>query len=408
MKRKIFYALLATLISFGLWLYVVTVANPEWEETFYNIPVVLENEEILLERGLMMVSEEEPTVTLRLSGSRTDMIKLNSANITVLVDLSRIYSAGKQVLSYSIIYPGDMPNNTFDVISQTPQLITLSVAEWKSKEVDVLVTFDGTVPEQYIAFKDQAILDCEKITVTGPSTVIDRIAYANVQVDLEGKTESINQMYGYVLCDRDGTPVENDGLKFSTEEVLYSLKIQQWKDIPLRVDVTDGGGIKKSDCNITMSLDTIRVSGSKKLLATLNELVLGTIDLSQLTADTQLTRELMIPEGITNLSETKKVDVTVDIPELPMKEYTVTNIQPFNVPAGKSVSISTTEKVVKIRGPQWALDTLTDQDLILRVDMTGAEAGTASVKATVLVNNASFSGIVGAVGSYDVIATVLG
>ena len=46
MKRKIVYGLLALLISFGLWMYVVTVVNPGWEETFYNIPVVLENEEI--------------------------------------------------------------------------------------------------------------------------------------------------------------------------------------------------------------------------------------------------------------------------------------------------------------------------------------------------------------------------
>lgn len=408
MKRKIIYALLAVVISFGLWMYVVTVVNPEWEDTFYNIPVILENEDILRERGLMMVSEEPPTVTLRLSGNRTDMIKLNSANITIRVDLSRIYSAGEQTLSYSILYPGDMPNNAFEVVSQTPQLITLSVAEWKSKEVDVLVTFQGSVPEQYIAFKDQATLDYEKVTVTGPASVMDRIAYANVQVDLEGKTESVSQKYSYVLCDSDGAPVESNWLKANTEEVFYSLKIQQWKDIPLRLDVTDGGGIKKGDCHITMSADTIRVSGSKKLLATLNELVLGTIDLSQLTADTQLTYELMIPEGITNLSETKKVDVTVDIPELPMKEFTVTNIQPFNIPSGMSVVISTTEKAVQIRGPQEALNALTARDLILRVDMADAEVGTASVKATVLVNHASYSGVLGAVGSYDVVATVTG
>ena len=83
MKRKIIYGLLAVLVSFGLWMYVVTVVNPEWEDTFYNIPVVLENEEILQERGLMLVSEEDPKVTLRLSGNRADMINLNASNSTL-------------------------------------------------------------------------------------------------------------------------------------------------------------------------------------------------------------------------------------------------------------------------------------------------------------------------------------
>ena len=139
MKRKLIYLLLAVLISIGLWLYVVTVVNPEWEDTFYNIPVILENEEILHERGLMLVSEDEPKVTLRLSGNRADMINLNSSNITIRADLSRIYSAGEQSLSYSIVYPGDVPNNAFEILSQAPQQVTLSVAERKSKDVDVQI-----------------------------------------------------------------------------------------------------------------------------------------------------------------------------------------------------------------------------------------------------------------------------
>ena len=102
MKRKFVYGLLSVLIAFGLWLYVVTVVNPEWEETFYNIPVALENEQILHDRGLMLVSDEDPEVTLRLSGNRADMIKLNSSNITIRADLSRIYSAGEQSINYSI------------------------------------------------------------------------------------------------------------------------------------------------------------------------------------------------------------------------------------------------------------------------------------------------------------------
>jgi len=119
MKRKIVYALLATLISIGLWLYVVTVVNPEYEDTFYNIQVSLQNDEILRERGLMVVSDEIPTVTLKLAGNRSDMIKLNSSNITLKADLSRIHSAGEQELEYTITYPDGVPTNAFSVVGQT-------------------------------------------------------------------------------------------------------------------------------------------------------------------------------------------------------------------------------------------------------------------------------------------------
>lgn len=407
MKRKIVYGLLAVLISFGLWMYVVTVVNPEWEDTFYNIPVILENEEILLERGLMLVSEDEPKVTLRLSGNRADMIKLNSSNITIRADLSRIYSAGEQTLSYSIVYPEGVPNNAFEILSQTPQQITLSVVERKSKDVDVQVIFNGTVAEQYIAFKDKATLDFEKITVTGPASVVDRIAAAKVEVNLDGQTETISQQYEYVLCDAEGNAVESDWLKTNTEQVLYTLKIQQWKDIALRVDVISGGGMKQENCTITQTVDSIRVSGSEKLLADLgDELFLGTIDLGMIENSQVISFAIpVMPEGVTNLSETSTVDVTIQMPVFPIKEFAVTDIQAVNA-TGMNVTISTKEKVVKVRGPQAYLDIMTANDLKIHVDFTGAEAGTATYEAKVIVSDA-FAGFVGAVGAYDVSATVI-
>lgn len=409
MKRKVIYALLSVLIAVGLWMYVVTVVNPEFEDTFYNIPLVLENEGILLDRGLMLTSDEIPKVTLRLSGNRTDMIKLNSSNITLKADLSRIYSAGEQSLSYDIVYPGDVPSNAFEIISQTPKQITLSISEWKSKDVAVQVVFNGAVPEQYIAFKDNATLDYEKITVTGPSSVIDRIAAAKVEVSLEQQKETISQHYGYVFCDAAGNEVESDWLKVNTEQVLYTLKIQQWKDISLRVDVINGGGITKEQCVITPSLSTIRVSGSEKLLTDLGEeLFLGTIDLSRVEGNTVLSFNIpTLPEGITNLSEKNTVDISVQIPaDLAVVELPVSIIRAINVPVGMSVSFSTTEKVVKLRGPQSYLNSLLSQDLEIHVDFTNADAGTATFAAKVIVVNPQIAAYVGAVGAYDVAATV--
>ena len=72
MKRKIIYALLSVVIAFGLWIYVITTVSPEWEETYYNIPVVLNNETVLHDNGLMLLEEQTPTVTLKLSGKRSD------------------------------------------------------------------------------------------------------------------------------------------------------------------------------------------------------------------------------------------------------------------------------------------------------------------------------------------------
>lgn len=408
MKRKIIYGLLAALVSFGLWMYVVTVVNPEWEDTFYNIPVVLENEEILQERGLMLVSEEDPKVTLRLSGNRADMINLNASNITLRADLSRIYSAGEQSLGYSIIYPDGVPSNAFEIISQTPQQITLSVVERTSKDVDVQVVFNGNVPEQYIAFKDEAVLDYEKIAVAGPADIVNKIAMAKVEVDLENQKETFSQQYSYVFCDAEGNVIESDWLTTNTQQVQYKLKIQQWKDITLRVDVMDGGGLTQAQ-SVPVTTDTIRVAGSEKQLADLgDELVIGTINLGEILKNEVLSFPIELPEGITNLSEQDSMDVEVkvELPGITTKTLEVTRFEEVDVPAGMQVTLTAKKIKVTVRGPKELLNRITEKDLVIKVYFTGAQAGTDQFEAKVVVTNPDLAAKVGAMDIDNLNATV--
>lgn len=405
MTKKILYALLATVISVGLWLYVVTVVNPEWEETFYNIPVVLENEKIMVDRGFMLAQGEAPKVTLRLSGSRTDMMKLNSSNITLIADLSRIYSAGEQTIAYSIIYPADVPSNAFEIVSQTPKQITLSIAQWKSKEVDVEIKHTGKLPEQYIAFKDEAVQEYNKITITGPATIVDQIKIAKVNVDLTNRIDTINQKFSYTLCDRYGNPVDATQIKTNVQEIQYTMKIQRWKDIELRLDVINGGGLKKEDCTIDISAPSIRVSGNDQALAELQFLLLDTINLGELMADFSNSYVITLPEGLTNLTEQNTITVTVDIPELPMREFVVSDILSTNVPDDMKVDIITKEKTITVRGPEELLNAMTAEDVFIEIDFTNAEIGTNPYKATVYVRDL-MKDMVGVVGSYDIWVTV--
>ena len=94
MKNKAIYALLAAAIAFGLWLYVITVVSPESQNTYLDIPVVMDGESLLNDRGLMIIAGGAQTVDLKLEGYRTDLSQLNKANITLLADLSQITTAG--------------------------------------------------------------------------------------------------------------------------------------------------------------------------------------------------------------------------------------------------------------------------------------------------------------------------
>ena len=99
MNKKLLAILLSAVVAFGLWLYVITVVSPESEKTYYDIPVVLQNKNILTERGLMIVSDE-PNVTLALKSDRTILNDLNESNINVIINLANIEKPGTHSLTY--------------------------------------------------------------------------------------------------------------------------------------------------------------------------------------------------------------------------------------------------------------------------------------------------------------------
>lgn len=404
MKSKILSAILAFVISFGLWLYVVTVVSPESEDTFYDIPVVMDGESLLSDRGLILLSGADQTVTLKLKGNRSDLSQLNKTNITLLVDLSGITTAGEHSLSYRISYSIDQ-SGTITVLEQSPKLITVVVAERESKNIPIYIDFTGKVAEGYIVDKQNVTMDSTTIQISGPKDVIDRIDHARVTLDLTDKNATINGLYRPTLCDENGSPVEDvRNVTTSLGEVRVTVRIQRMKEIQLVLNKIFGGGVTEDTCQIELSTETIQVSGSDAALAELNQLILGTVNLAEILESTELTFPIVLPEGVTCLTGETEVTVKVTFPELEIREYTVTNFVAKNVPQGLNAYIIENMMKVHLRGTTELLDTITAEDITVVVDFSNAESGTSEVfAATIEVNT---DGVVGAVGKYFVNATV--
>ncbi len=403
MKNKALTIVLSVLIAFGMWLYVITVVNPESENTYYDIPVIYQNESVLADRGLMIVSET-PKVTLRLSGNRTDLVNLNEANIKVLANVASIEAPGSHLLGYTVSYPGTIPSNAVTKQQGIPNTISLKVERKIKKTVDVKMEYLGAVPDGFIADKENAELDYTSIEVSGPESVVSQIEQAVVQVNLNDENSTIAGEYVYTLCNAKGEPVDSELITTNVEKVNLTVKIQKVKELALTVDVLDGGGATSETCKITMEPSTIRVSGSDTLLADLDELVLGTVDLGELAEAKTMKFPIVLPEGITNQTGVTEVTVDVQFPNLRTRTFNVTRIIPQNVPDGFEVDMITQALEVKIRGPKEMVEAMTDSDVAVNVDFTGAELGTATMKATLAVGSEYAE--VGAVGSYSVSATL--
>lgn len=399
MKNKFVMVLLSAVVAFGLWLYVVTVVSPESEETYYNIPVILEGQSLLAERGLMVTENLSPTIMLTLSGNRTDLNKLNSSNIKVVANLSNISESGDHRLNYSINYPVDI-NGTLEKVNSNPKYVTLRVEREIRKDIDIQVYYTGSVPEDYIADTENKVMDYTRVTISGPEPVVSQIAEARVDVDLTDRTESFSESYRFTLCDKDGEPVDVSHVETSIAEVNLTMKIQRMKEIALKLNVIEGGGATIATSDIKIDPPTIKVSGSEKALEGLTEIEIGTINLADHTgASYQTTFPIVLPNGVTNLTGVQEANVTIRFPDLLKKTFTVTNIETLNLPIGMELELLTKALQVTVRGPKALVEKMTAGDITVNVDLSGAQPGSTSLKPEISIGE-EFKGV-GAVGGLD-------
>lgn len=380
MKNKVISILLSLAIAFGLWLYVITVVSPGSEDTYYDIPVVFDGETILSERGLMVTDISSRSVNVTLSGNRSDLAKVNRSNITVKASLSSIYEPGSKLqLNYTVSWPGDLPNNAFVTQSKNPASIYVTVERRVTKEVPVEILWTGSAPEGYISDKESSVLDYTSINVTGPESVINQIEKAVVSVDLTEQRESISQSFLYALCDKESEPVDAELVTTNVEEIHLDVRIQKVKDVTLAYNIVDGGGATRRDVTVTLSAETIRVSGSEAALDALGDkITVGTIDLADVPRSTKLTFPITLPEGITNRTGTTEVEADVQFKGLTIREIVIETIQSANVPEGMAVEFITEKLTVTVRGPTDLVNQLASESITATVDFSGAEAGTAT------------------------------
>lgn len=380
MKNKFASVALSILIAMALWLYVITTVSPGSQETYYNIPVVLSNESVLNERGLMITHQSSSTATLVLSGNRSDLSKVDQSNITLKADLSAIYEPGNQIpISYTTSFPGNVASNAFVIESKTPGRIYLNVERRVSKAIPLELKWVGSVPEGFIADRDNTVLEYPTIQITGPQSVTDQIEKAVIEVDLTEQRESISRDCAYTLCDATGEPVDAGLITTNVELIHLEVRIQRVKDVQLVYQLVEGGGATAENAQITLSMDKIRISGSEAAVEMMgDQLVIGTIDLTEISEDTVKTFTIPLDEGITNLTGVAEVTADIHLTGLATKDLLIRQINVVNVPEGLEVELITQELAVKLRGPSAQIAQLSDEDVMIVVDFTNAEVGTAT------------------------------
>ena len=95
MKSKLFSLIISVLAAMCLWVYVMTVVNPDVDLTIGNIPVTFSGAEVLREdHGLVITGDYQEFVSVHFYGKNADLKTLDQHKdeIKAVIDVSKVRS----------------------------------------------------------------------------------------------------------------------------------------------------------------------------------------------------------------------------------------------------------------------------------------------------------------------------
>ena len=398
MKSKLFSLIISVLAAMCLWVYVMTVVNPDVDLTIGNIPVTFSGAEVLREdHGLVITGDYQEFVSVHFYGKNADLKTLDQHKdeIKAVIDVSKVRSTKDYTMSYDITLPSAVSASS----------ITFTVERQIRKPVEVRGDFSNVkIAEGYML--DSTSFDFDSITIEGPESVVNTVDHAAITIERSNVDKTITESVPITLLDKDGAQVDPTQLTLSSDTIEVTMKIVKYKVVPIEVQFTEGGGAKLSDLDWDYEPKAITLSGDSTVLDGLNSIQLEPIDLSTLPSnDETVERAILIPNEAKNVSGEETVSVRITIKGKQIKTLRTTNIVFVGVDEEKFKATSLSQQVqVTIRADAADASRISANSIRIVADMSGyTQEGTYQVPVTVYVDGFDSAG---AIGQYSIAATL--
>ena len=404
---RVFWMILSLLAASLLWMYVTTTEGVEVEKTLTGVKIEFLGADAMRASSDLIVTEQDrTTVNLTLSGTRRVLSKLTNSNVTATVNLSNVAADGRYSVSYDISYPAGVNANEITLVHTSSDVVNFYVDKLARKTIEVKGAFTGNTADGYLA-DESMVFDPLVVAISGPKTVISKVDHAFVAITREDVDRTLSYSTTYSLVDSDDNPIEDSSIQRETEEVTVTLNVLSTKEVPLDVTIIDGGGAKaETDVTYTADIQAVTLSGDVTVLDGLNSIQLEPIDLSTLSSnDETITRTILIPNDVKNVSGQEEVSIHVIIHGKQIKTLRTTNIVFIGVNEEKFKATSLSQQVqVTIRADAADAQKILAGNIRIVADMSGyTQEGTYQVPVSVYVDGYDSAG---AIGQYSIAANL--
>jgi YbbR domain-containing protein len=388
------FKLLALVFAIILWIVVYNVDDPVITRS-YMTSVTLLNDDTIQDKYYEILDNTN-NVTFSVSAKRSDLDKIDDSDFSATADFNEMVVNEDGTGGSIKIDIVANKNSSKLKFNGSNKFLTVSLEDAKSKQFVVAPTTEGTVAEGY-ALGDVTISSSNVIKVSGPATVVSRVAKVVAAINVDGMSQNLSDNVVPILYDENGAEIDTTKLTLSRTTVTVSAAILGTKKVTLNLSAKGTPADGYALAGITSSASTVWIKGAT---ATINpitsiEIPSSVLDIAGATESLETTVNIIdyLPTGVALLdSADATITVVVDIEAYETRtfEIPVENITIDGLAAGNELTFSQGTVYASITGLAVNLDELDAQSLRGNIDVTDLTTGSHVVNVDVDVDEGRF------------------
>lgn len=382
--------ILSVAIAILIWLLVVNADNPIGTKSFVIGDVQLLNEAYLDADGKMcMQDDKQESIRVTIKTNRKTLDRITASDIKAVADLQQAVSLNTDPVMVPITVSCDkvLPDN----IEVTPQNLSIHIEDKDTQEFVVNVTTNNTKPDKGYEV-GTLTSNPEKLKITGPTSLINKIDKVNASVDVDGASEDVTEETDVKIIDKNGeefTDTDMAYLNISKVSVTARLwKVRPEVGIKAEYEGTPADGYEVESISTTPNV--ISVAGSDEALSALEEqnntitIPSSATDVSGKDSDYEVKINISdyLSQGLKLTSDSSE-DVFVRVNILPQGssvcEVPTKNIKVENAPESMQVAFDTAKIEIRIKKTEEDLSDLKESDIKASIDLKDKTEGSFEV-----------------------------
>lgn len=397
--NKFTLKIISLAIAVLIWLIVRNVQDPVIVQTFYDIPVTLVNESYLSNNmKIPLLIDGDDTVKVRIKAEESVIKELKKEDIVAQADMTQIYmDATPKMVPVEVTCKGIADDN----ITVTPRNIQVDIENQTSVEKTIAVNTGDTTPDKdYEVGSLQA--NPEKVTISGPESIINKIDKVVAKIDVTGMKESNVELDSELkIYDKNQDELSEKQLSYlnlaGVQDNKIKIQAQFWKvqkNVKIGSEYSGSPQYGYEVDSVSVVPETLSLAGTdealQKLAAEGNTLTIPAsyIDVSGKDSDFDVKVDIseLLPENMKLARDINStVIATVKVLPYNSRDYEVspTQIKVENKPENMNYKFEPDKIVARIKAKEEDLDNLKTDDIQMKIDLKDAKAGENTLPVTV-------------------------